>query len=114
MSCCPARLEQLVDGVQHHPKLKQIYGENCIKRTPQNDQESIAQRLCGSPPSCGCIMEAKIDRVMENVGGMSLLFCFFEMFGVWLAIKFRRMKDPFFEALSNARNSIPIRRRSDQ
>ena len=39
-------------------------------------------------------IEENIDMVVEKTGGVSLFFSFGQMFGVWLAIRYRNQRNP--------------------
>ena len=39
-------------------------------------------------------IERSIDKAVERSGGVSLFFSFTEMFGVWLAIRYRNQRNP--------------------
>ena len=39
-------------------------------------------------------IETKTDMAVEKLGGYSLFFSFTEMFGVWLAIRYRNQRNP--------------------
>jgi len=80
----------------------------------QEPVQSLLTEFSHNRGQCGYLIETRIDGIMTHVGTVALVFCFFEMFGVWLAMRFRNMKNPFLEALTSThRTSIPIRRRSD-
>jgi len=43
---------------------------------------------------CETKIETKTDMAVEKLGGYSLFFSFTEMFGVWLAIRYRNQRNP--------------------
>lgn len=105
-----------LDKADYRKNIKKMYGANCesFASDPMNPSK-IRQEFVHNEGNCGYLIETKIDKIMQHCGSIALLFCFFEMFGIWLAMKFRNMKNPFLEALSSThRTSLPIRRRSDQ
>uniref|UniRef100_A0A674N414 Tetraspanin 13a n=1 Tax=Takifugu rubripes TaxID=31033 RepID=A0A674N414_TAKRU len=44
--------------------------------------------------TCSSIMQEHAGKVLRFVGGVGLFFSFTEIFGVWLAHKYRNTKDP--------------------
>uniref|UniRef100_H3C9C6 Tetraspanin 13a n=1 Tax=Tetraodon nigroviridis TaxID=99883 RepID=H3C9C6_TETNG len=47
-----------------------------------------------SCPTCSSIMQEYAGKVLRFVGGAGLFFSFTEIFGVWLARRYRNTKDP--------------------
>lgn len=103
----------------YRKNIKPVYGEHCSGfATDQNGHLPVEYRH--NTGMCGYVIETKIDAIMYHCGSVALIFCFFEMFGIWLAMKYRNMKNPFAEALHGpsiterwSRNSV-ARRKSDQ
>lgn len=63
--------------------------ENHIPEPP-NNQHSLESGY----KFCQTKIEEHIDTAVEKTGGMSLFFSFGQMFGVWLAIRYRNQRNP--------------------
>ncbi|TWW80001.1 Tetraspanin-13 [Takifugu flavidus] len=74
---------------------------NCCGFSSFDSNSTCAASCFRSSPSpspscqtCSSIMQEHAGKVLRFVGGVGLFFSFTEIFGVWLAHKYRNTKDP--------------------
>ena len=81
------------------------FSENKIKADAcfENNGSPVVLGKDSEVFNCGVKIEENIDELTSWCGDVALVFCFFEMFGVWLAMKFRNQRDPYLEVLNGGR-----------
>jgi len=63
----------------------------CCKRGGTNSTSTVS---CPCHTACWSIINEYMDQALKISGGIGLFFSFTEIIGVWLAFRFRNLKDP--------------------
>ena len=91
------------------PNNKDIVADECLHRTKNTPAGSEEHPFF----DCGMKIEETIDDLATWCGTVALVFCFFEMFGIWLAMRFRNAKDPFSDIAGRNMQGINRSRKSE-